>query len=231
MTSSPRPTSSPRMVALHGFAEPTELRAALEAGGSQVSVATSPADVGDAELVLLALGPTDASLTEAAAAFPDPSRVVGYHRHRTGAANGTVEIVAGLHTAPELAARAVELAGFPDDVTAVLVKDQPGRLLDALFVPYLNDVISELDAELASAEDLDVALKLGLGYQAGPLELLDAMGLEHHLETTTALHQATGETRYGAPPLLHRMIAAGRVGGTTPGFHESSDHSAQKGTR
>jgi len=94
----------------------------------------------------------------------------------------------------------------------VVVKDRPGFLINALLMPYLNDVIQEFDHELASAEDIDIALKLGLGYKTGPLELLDMIGLDVHLHATDAAYEATLDERYAAPPLLRQMVAAGRLG-------------------
>ena len=90
-------------------------------------------------------------------------------------------------------------------------------------------MINELDAGLATAEDLDVALKLGLGYQTGPMEMLDMIGLDVHLHATSAAHAATGDVRYAPPPLLRKMVAAGHLGAksgsgfrtsTTKGLHD-----------
>jgi len=175
------------------------------------------ASAGPGALVALA-GPF-CSVTEAAAGLPDPSRVAGVHLHDTGPGRGTVEIIPGLLSAESVVDGLVELVDAMEGVVAVVVKDRPGRLLDALFVPYLNDVINELDDELATAEDLDVALTLGLGYQRGPLELLDEVGLDRHLRTTSALYEATHDVRYAPPALLRQMVAGGHRGtGSAGGF-------------
>ena len=103
----------------------------------------------------------------------------------------------------------------------VVVKDRPGFLVDALQLPYLNDVIDAYDEELASADDIDVAIRLGLGYSAGPLELLDARGLDVHLTATEAIYNATLDPRYAPPPLLRQMVAAGLLGSKAGrGFHD-----------
>ncbi|WP_037357281.1 3-hydroxyacyl-CoA dehydrogenase family protein [Amycolatopsis orientalis] len=151
------------------------------------------------------------SVTEVAAALPNPGRVAGLRLFENGPGRGTVEVVRGLRTEESIVDRLAALADDLPDATAVVVGDRPGFLLDALFLPYLNDVIQELDDGLATAEDIDLALRLGLGYAAGPFELLDRMGLDVHLRATQAVYEATGDARYAPPPLLRRMAAAGRA--------------------
>ncbi len=167
------------------------------------------------------------SVTELAAALPDPTRVAGFHVFAPVPDVDAIEVVAALQTSEELLEGLETLvAGLPDKV-AVRVDDRPGFLLDALVRPYLNDVISEFADGLATAEDLDVALRLGLGYRSGPLERLDRVGLDEHLRTTEALHRATGDSRYAPPPLLRAMVAAGHLGEKTGrGFHlhENKEH-------
>ncbi|MGW4335420.1 3-hydroxyacyl-CoA dehydrogenase family protein [Rhodococcus koreensis] len=150
-------------------------------------------------------------ISELAETIPHPARVAGMHFFHPVPSTTAAEIVPGLHTEPELVDRLVafvEILGKQP----VVVKDRPGFLVDSLLIPYLNDVISELDDELASAADIDVALKLGLGYTTGPLELLDAIGLDVHLRATEAAFEATADVRYAPPPLLRRMVSAGHLG-------------------
>jgi 3-hydroxybutyryl-CoA dehydrogenase len=97
----------------------------------------------------------------------------------------------------------------------VEVKDRPGFLVDRLLMPYLNDVVQEYDDELATAEDIDLAIKLGLGYKVGPLELLDSIGIDVHLERTSAAFEATSDPQFAPPPLLRQMVAGGHVGNRT----------------
>ncbi|NYD40412.1 3-hydroxyacyl-CoA dehydrogenase family protein [Nocardioides panaciterrulae] len=152
------------------------------------------------------------SVTELAAALPNPARVAGLHFFNPAPAMRTVEVVGALQTEPGLIDRLVELVETLDGKVPVVVKDRPGFLVNALLLPYLNDVISELDSGLATAEDIDVALKLGLGYRTGPLELLDLIGLDVHLHATESAYAATLDDRYAPPPLLRQMVAAGRLG-------------------
>ncbi len=152
------------------------------------------------------------SVTELAAAVPNSDRVAGLHFFNPAPVMRTVEVVRALQTAADVIERLVAFAESLPGKVPVVVKDRPGFLVNALLMPYLNDVIQEYDDELACAEDIDVALKLGLGYKSGPLELLDMVGLDVHLDATKAAYAATLDPRYAPPPLLRQMVAAGRLG-------------------
>jgi 3-hydroxybutyryl-CoA dehydrogenase len=120
-------------------------------------------------------------------------RTVGFARFRMGDAPPTklVELVKQSWTRDEAIAAAkaaFEAAGL---VVAVC-GDFPGRIVDRLIRPYLNAVLRRFDEKLASAEDLDMTLRLGLGYPEGPLALLNRTGLAHHFDVTQALHQSFG---------------------------------------
>jgi len=91
------------------------------------------------------------------------------------------------------AARAVfEAAGFK----VALCKDFTGRILDRLIRPYYNEALTRLDEGLATAADMDLTLKLGLGYPEGPIELLERTGLDHHHDVTQALFEVYGTKHY-----------------------------------
>ncbi len=74
--------------------------------------------------------------------------------------------------------------------------DFAGRIIDRLVRPYYNAALRRLDEGLASADDLDTTLRLGLGYPEGPIALLERTGLAHHFDVTQALFEATGEAAY-----------------------------------
>lgn len=152
------------------------------------------------------------SVTDLAAGLPNPSRVAGLHFFNPAPVMRTVEVIRALQTDDALVDRLIALVDTFGDKVAIPVKDRPGFLVNALLLPYLNDVIQEYDDGLATAEDIDVAVKLGLGYKSGPLEMLDMIGLDVHLHATEAAYAATLDERYAAPPLLRQMVAAGRLG-------------------
>lgn len=155
------------------------------------------------------------SVTDLAACLPNPSRVAGLHFFNPAPVMRTVEVVRALQTDADLAGKLVALVETLDGKVPVVAKDRPGFLVNALLMPYLNDVIQEYDDGLATAEDIDLAIKLGLGYKAGPFEMLDLIGLDVHLHATESAYAATRDDRYAPPPLLRQMVAAGRLGAKT----------------
>jgi 3-hydroxybutyryl-CoA dehydrogenase len=125
------------------------------------------------------------------------SNVLGFARFRLGDAGPSdlVELVRQPRTpeAPIAAARKL----FEDHGLKVAAcGDFAGRIVDRLVRPYYNSALRRLDEGLASADDLDTTLKLGLGYPEGPIALLERTGLAHHFDVTQALFEACGEAAY-----------------------------------
>lgn len=125
------------------------------------------------------------------------SNVLGFARFRLGdaAPSNLVEVVRQprTHETAVGAARAVfESAGLQ----VALCGDFAGRIVDRLVRPYYNAALRRLDEGLASADDLDKTLKLGLGYPHGPIDLLERTGLHHHHDVTQALFEAYGDAAY-----------------------------------
>ncbi|TSH93127.1 3-hydroxyacyl-CoA dehydrogenase [Verticiella sediminum] len=123
--------------------------------------------------------------------------VVGFARFRLGEGEPTplVELVRKPFTRPQTlqaARQAFEAAGL---VVAVC-NDFPGRILNRLVRPFYNAALRRLDEGLASAEDMDTTLRLGLGYPEGPISLLRRTGLHHHYRVTQALYQMLGQEAY-----------------------------------
>ncbi len=125
-----------------------------------------------------------------------------------------IELSPGLNTSEatfETARVWCEAAGQ----TPVRTEDRPGFILNALLVPFNNDVIRAVEAGVARPADIDKAIKTGLGYKMGPLELLDLIGLDTQLRLCEAFFPVTLDPRAAAPPLLRRMVAAGHLGRKT----------------
>lgn len=138
------------------------------------------------------------------------SNVVGFARFRLGTADPTplVELVRQpetLDAAIEAARSAFESAGLKVAVCG----DFPGRIVDRLIRPYFNAALRRLDERLASADDLDKTLCLGLGYPEGPISLLERTGLAEHHDITTALYQALGQEAYA--PARRAQVAKVRA--------------------
>jgi 3-hydroxybutyryl-CoA dehydrogenase len=151
------------------------------------------------------------SVTELARAVPLPGRFGGLHFFNPVPAIRLVEIVRALATTDETID---QLAKFVESLgkVSIVVKDRPGFLVNRLLMPYLNDVIQAYDEKLASAEDIDIAVELGLGYPMGPLKLLDLIGLDVHEHATCAAYESCHDPSLAPPPLLQRMVEAGYIG-------------------
>jgi 3-hydroxybutyryl-CoA dehydrogenase len=139
------------------------------------------------------------------------SNVVGFARFRLGKADPSalVEVVRQPQTrdsAVAAAKAAFEAAGLKVAVCG----DFPGRIVDRLVRPYLNAALRRLDEKLASAEDMDKTLCLGLGYPEGPISLLERTGLAEHHDVTQALYVALGQEAYA--PARRAQVAKARVG-------------------
>ena len=147
--------------------------------------------------VLIELGTECLGLYTGEARGDEGSNVLGFARFRLGDAEPTklVELVRQPRTGDAAIAAAVQLfegAGLQ----AAVCLDFAGRIVDRLVRPYYNAALRRLDEGLATADDLDTTLKLGLGYPEGPIALLERTGLGHHFDVTQALFEAYGEAAY-----------------------------------
>jgi 3-hydroxybutyryl-CoA dehydrogenase len=154
------------------------------------------------------------SITELAAGSGRADRFVGMHFCLPAPLMKLVEMSPGLTTGEASFAAAWRFCEALGQ-RPVKTKDQPGFILNAFLVPFNNDAIRLVEAGVAAPADIDRALKRGMGYPMGPLELLDLVGLDTQLLLCEALHSRTHEPRAAAPPLLRRMIAAGFLGRKT----------------
>jgi 3-hydroxybutyryl-CoA dehydrogenase len=136
--------------------------------------------------------------------------VLGFTRFRLGTAAPTnlVELVRQPRTRD--AAIAVAKTLFENAGLQVAVcGDFTGRIIDRLVRPYYNAALTRLDEGLATADDLDTTLKLGLGYPEGPISLLERTGLEHHYKVTRGLFEASGDAAYA--PARRAQVAYARA--------------------
>jgi 3-hydroxybutyryl-CoA dehydrogenase len=161
----------------------------------------------DKVAVLIELGTESLGVHTGEARGTEGSNVLGFARFRLGAGEPTelVEMVRQPRTPDPAVAAAKEIFEALGLEVAVC-GDFDGRIVDRLARPYYNAALRRLDEGLATADDLDTTLKLGLGYPVGPISLLESTGLEHHHAVTQALYEALGDPAY-AP--------AGRARGAT----------------
>ena len=159
------------------------------------------------------------SITEIAAGSGRDERFVGMHFCLPAQLMKLVEMSPGLRTSDETFNAAWEFCKAMSQIP-VKTKDNPGFILNYFLVPFNNDAIRLVEAGVAAPADIDRAIKTGLGYPMGPLELLDLVGLDTHLLVAEALYASTHEPRAAVPPLVKRMIAAGQLGRKTgQGFY------------
>ena len=163
---------------------------------------------------LFASNTSTLSITEIAAGSGRDERCVGMHFCLPAQLMKLVEMSPGIRTSDETFAQAW---GFCRALgqTPVRTKDNPGFILNYFLVPFNNDAIRLVEAGVAAPADIDRAIKSGLGYPMGPLELLDLVGLDTHLLVAEALYASTHEPRAAVPALVRRMIAAGHLGRKT----------------
>jgi 3-hydroxybutyryl-CoA dehydrogenase len=138
------------------------------------------------------------------------SNVIGFARFRLGDAEPSdlVELVVQPHTTPDALAGAKAVLEGAGLQTAVC-RDFPGRILDRLLRPFFNATLRRLDEGLATADDMDLTLKLGLGYPEGTIALLERTGLAPHAEVSRALHEALGDP--GFVPARRAQVAKART--------------------
>ena len=159
------------------------------------------------------------SITEIAAGSGRDERFVGMHFCLPAQLMKLVEMSPGLRTSEEAFRTAWEFCKALGQIP-VKTKDNPGFILNYFLVPFNNDAIRLVEAGVAAPADIDLAIKNGLGYPMGPLELLDLVGLDTHLLVAEALYASTHEPRAAVPALVKRMIAAGHLGRKTgQGFY------------
>jgi 3-hydroxybutyryl-CoA dehydrogenase len=159
------------------------------------------------------------SISEIAAGSGRDEKVVGMHFCLPAQLMKLIEMSPGLRTSDETFNTAWDFAKAMGQIP-VKTKDNPGFILNYFLVPFNNDAIRLVEAGVAAPADIDHAIKAGLGYPMGPLELLDLVGLDTHLLVAEALYSSTHEPRAAVPALVKRMIAAGQLGRKTgQGFY------------
>jgi 3-hydroxybutyryl-CoA dehydrogenase len=160
--------------------------------------------------VVLASNTSSLSITELAAATHHPERVLGMHFFNPVPKMKLVEIVRALDTSQAAIEATREVAEHMGKET-VLVRESPGFITSRVNAMIGNEAFHLLHEGVATPEDIDRALKLGLNHPMGPFEMVDLVGLDTRLSVLQYLHQTLGE-RYRPSPLLVQLVKAGRLG-------------------
>ena len=171
------------------------------------------------------------TITEIATATKRPQRFVGLHFFNPVPVMKLVEVVRTIATDPAVYEEMVAF-GVKLGKTAVRANDSTGFIVNRLLVPYLLDAIRALEEGVGSIEDIDNSMKLGCGHPMGPLTLLDFVGLDTTYYISQIMFEEFKERRFGAPPLLKRMVLAGWNGRKSGrGFYDYSDPANPKGLK
>jgi len=169
---------------------------------------------------ILATNTSCLSVIDVAVVTSRPEKVLGLHFMNPVPLMKLLEIVKTIAISDETLEIGKEF-GKSLGKTIVIAKDTPGFIVNDLMIPYLLHAIRMLDAGVATKEDIDTAINLGLGHPMGPLTLSDLIGLDTVLFVASAMYEEFKEPQYTPPPLLKKMVAAGWLGRKTgKGFYE-----------
>ncbi|WP_019851192.1 3-hydroxybutyryl-CoA dehydrogenase [Desulfitobacterium sp. PCE1] len=215
-----------------GKLEVTESRAILE----RLSKSTSLQDAASADLVIeaavenvaiksqiftqldgicpehtiLATNTSSLPITEIAAFTQRPDRVIGMHFMNPVPVMKLVEIIRGLATSDEVYTTIKDLS-LEMGKTPVEVNDAPGFVANRILIPMINEAVYTLYEGIATVEDIDQVMKLGMNHPMGPLALADLIGLDTVLSIAEVLHEGLGD-KYRPCPLLRKYVKAGWYG-------------------
>ncbi|QXH69426.1 3-hydroxybutyryl-CoA dehydrogenase [Pseudomonas asgharzadehiana] len=169
---------------------------------------------------ILASNTSSISITRLAAATTRPERVVGLHFFNPVPVMALVEVIRGLQTS-ESAFDSMEALAKAVGKTPVKVKNSAGFVVNRLLCPMLNEAVFALSENLASASEIDEAMKMGANHPIGPLALCDMIGLDVQLAVMQVLFESFKDSKYRPAPLLVEMVEAGYLGRKTGrGFYQ-----------
>lgn len=160
---------------------------------------------------ILASNTSSISITKLAAATKRPSQVIGMHFFNPVPIMALVELISGLQTSAATYAKAEAIA-LAVGKTPVKVRNHPGFVVNRMLCPMINEAIFALGEGLATATEIDEAMKLGCNHPIGPLALCDLIGLDVELAVMQVLFDGFKDPKYRPAPLLVEMVEAGYLG-------------------
>ena len=169
---------------------------------------------------IIATNTSTLSVTELAMSSSRAEKVIGIHFFNPATIMKLVEVIGTAKTSPETLERAMEFVRGLDKYP-VLAKDRAGFVVNRILLPMINEAIFALDEGIATAAEIDNAMKLGANHPIGPLALADLVGLDVTLSVLNVLYAEYGDPKFRPAPLLREMVRAGHLGRKTgKGFFE-----------
>ena len=169
---------------------------------------------------ILATNTSCLSIIDMAQETSRPEKVLGMHFFNPVPLMKLLEVVRTLATSEETLALGKEF-GKSIGKTVIIAPDTPGFIVNRLLMPFMNGAFRMLEAGLATREDIDTAVKLGLGHPIGPLALADLVGMDTSLFIADAIYEELKDPLYAPPVILKKMVTAGWLGRKTgKGFYE-----------
>jgi len=170
---------------------------------------------------ILASNTSSISITLLGSATKNPENVCGMHFFNPPQLMPLVEIIKGNKTSEETVQKVREVSSKLGKETVLCRKDSPGFIVNRILIPAQNEAFFLVQEGVADPEDIDKAIRLGLNWPMGPLQLSDYVGLDTILNITQVFMNEFQDSKYRASPLLREMVRAGRLGRKSgKGFYE-----------